>query len=77
MLKVFMEVFPLIGSEDAKGETDQCPKVNNPVISTIVFTELMDLGMAVMTGCNAVIRLGGLDLVVLCLTVAQSLFLEP
>lgn len=76
ILKVVMEVFPLIGSEDAKGETDQCPEVNNPVICAKVFTELMDLCVAVVTGCNAVVCLGGLDLVVLCLAVDEPFFLE-
>lgn len=71
-----MEVFPLIGSEDAKGKTDQCPKVNNPVISAKVFAQLMNLGVAIMTGCNTVVCLGGLDLVVFCLAVGQSFFLK-
>ncbi len=62
VLEIVGEIFPLVGAEYAQGEADQRPHVNNRVIAPVMFTQLMNLSMAVMTSCNTVIRSGCLDL---------------
>ena len=76
LLEIVMEVLPLVGAEDTKGKANQGPKMDNAVLSAIVMAQLVDLGVAVMTGCDAVVGLGGLDLVVLGLSVGESLLLK-
>jgi hypothetical protein len=50
--------------------------VHHAVIGTIMFAQFMDLGMAVVAGRNAVSGTGGLDLIVLELSVLEAFFLE-
>ena len=50
--------------------------MDNAVLSAKMLAQLVDLGVAIMTGCDAVVGLGGLDLVVLGLSVGESLLLE-
>ena len=76
LLEIVMEVFPLVGAEDTKGKANQGPEMDNAVLAAKVLAQLVDLGVAVMTGCDTVVGLGGLDLVVLCLSVGEALFLE-
>jgi hypothetical protein len=42
-----------------------------------MFAQFMDLSMAVVTSCNAVIRARGFDLFILDFAVSQSFILEP
>jgi hypothetical protein len=51
--------------------------MNHRVIAAVVFAQFMDLSMAVVAACDAVIRARGFDLLILDLAVGQSLFLEP
>ena len=51
--------------------------MDNAIPRTVMFAELMDLGMAVVACGDAVIRTGGLDLVVFDFPVFEALFLEP
>lgn len=41
-----------------------------------MFAEFMDLGVTVMTGRNAVIRMGGFDLLVLYFAIGEALFFK-
>lgn len=51
--------------------------MNNAIMPFVMFTELMNLRMTVMTGGNAVIRTGGLYLIVFHLTVSQTFIFKP
>ena len=75
-LKIVHQIFAFIGTEHTQREADQGPQVHHAVIGAIMLAQLMNLGMAVVAGCNAVIRPGGLNLVVLDLSVLEALFLE-
>jgi len=50
--------------------------MNHGVIATVMFTELMDLCMAVVAGSDAVISTGGLDLIIFDLSIDQTFILE-
>jgi hypothetical protein len=73
LLEIVMQVLALVGTEKAQGQADQGPHVNHAVVSAVVLAELMDLGVAVVTSGNAVIGLGGLDLLILELAEGQAL----
>ncbi len=51
--------------------------MNHRVISSVVFAQFVDLGVAVMAACNAVIRARGFDLFILDPAVCQALIFEP
>ena len=76
ILEVIAQVFAFVGPQYPQREADQCPHVNNGIVTAIVFTELMDLGVAVVTAGDTVIGTGGLDLLILEFTEFQALFLE-
>jgi hypothetical protein len=77
ILEVITQIFPFIGTENAKRQADQCPKVYDPIMAFVVFAEFMYLGMTVVAGRHAVCCAGCLDLVVFKFAVGQALFLEP
>jgi hypothetical protein len=76
-LKVVIQVFSLIGSEDTQREAYQGPEMNDAISGAIMLAELMDLGMAVVACGNAVIGSGRLDLGVLDFPVPEPLLLVP
>ena len=51
--------------------------MDNAIIGFVMMAELMNLRMAVMAGCNTVIRTSGLDLIVFHLPVSQAFLFEP
>lgn len=75
--QVIAKVFPFVGTQDAKREADQCPEVNHRIVSTIVLTEFVNLGVAVMASGDAVIRPGRLDLLIFQPAVFQAFFFKP
>ncbi len=75
-LEIITQILPFIGAKNSQRETNQCPEVNHGVVSTVMFTQFMDLGMAVVACGNAVVCFGGLDLLIFDSTVLQALFLE-
>jgi len=76
LFEVVVQVFPFIGPQDSQGETDQGPQMDNAVLCAVMLAQFMNLGVAVMAGCDTVVRFGRLNLVVLELTVLEALFLE-
>jgi hypothetical protein len=50
--------------------------MNYRVVTAVMFAEFVNLGMAVVAAGNAVIRTGGLDLLILEPTVLETLLLE-
>jgi len=77
LFQVVLQVFPFIGAQDAEGEAYEGPQMDYPVFGAEVFAQFMDLCVAVVAGGDAIVRLGGLDLVVLELPVLEPLILEP
>jgi hypothetical protein len=76
ILQVIAQVFPFVGSKHPQRQANERPQMNHRIISAIMFAELMNLGMAIMTAGNAVIGTGCLDLLVLQSSVFQALLLE-
>ena len=75
-LEIVLQVFPFIGTEHAQGQADQRPQMHHAVIGAIMLAQFMDLGVAIVAGGNTIIRPGGLNLIVLELSVLQALFFE-
>ena len=50
--------------------------MNHGVIASVMFTEFMDLCMAVVAGSNAVVCTGGFNLIIFGLSIDQAFFLE-
>ena len=76
ILEIVIKVFAFIRSQYAKRKADECPHVDNTVVSAIVLAQFMNLGVAVVASGNAIIGLGGLDLIILDLSEFQTIFLE-
>lgn len=76
VLEIISQVFAFIGSQNPETQANQSPEVYYRVSSAVMLAQFMDLGMAVMTGCNAVVGSGGFDLLVFEAAVFQALFLE-
>ncbi len=74
--EVITQVFPFIGPQDTETQANECPEVNDRISAAVMLAQFMNLGMAVMTGGNAVIGTGGFDLLVFDATVFQSLLFE-
>ena len=75
-LQIISQVFPFVWPEYPQRKTDECPQVNNRIVTTVMFAEFMNLCMTVMTTGNAIIRTRCLDLVIFQLAICQTLFLE-
>ena len=52
--QIFSQVFTLIFAQDAHGQANQGPQVNIVPAAFVMFAQIVDLGMAVMAGGNAV-----------------------
>lgn len=76
LLEVISQILPFIGAKNPQGKTDQCPHMNHRIISPVMFTEFMDLGMAVMAAGNAIVRTSGFNLIIFEFAVFQTLFFE-
>ncbi|KJR97895.1 MAG: hypothetical protein VR65_23060 [Desulfobulbaceae bacterium BRH_c16a] len=76
ILQVVAQISPLVGAEDPKRQTDECPYMNGAERSAEMMTDIMHLGMAVMAAGNAVIGAGGHDLVEFDLAVVPAGFSE-
>ena len=76
LLEILSQVNPFALSKDAKGKSQDRPCMEGMVSAAKMLTQLMDLGMAVVTPRNAVGGFGGLDLVVLGTSIHQPLLLE-
>jgi hypothetical protein len=76
LLEVVSQVLPFVGAQNPQRETDQGPQVDHGIAAAIMFTELVDLGVAVMAAGDAVVGTGGLDLLVLQAAVLQALLFE-
>ena len=76
VFEIITQVFTFIGSQDAETQANECPEVNYRIPAAVMLAQFMNLGMAVMTGRNAVIGPGGLDLLVFDAAIFQALFLE-
>lgn len=72
-LEIVVQVFALVGTEDAQRQADQGPHVDDAVIGAVVLAEFMDLRMTVVAPGDAVVGLGGLDLLILELAEFQPL----
>jgi hypothetical protein len=74
--EIVSQVFPFIGTQNSQGKVQKGPEMDGFPCMVIDFGHVMDLGMAVMAGCDAIGCLGGQDLIGFGLTVGPSLFLE-
>ena len=76
IFQVVSEIGSFIGTKDSKRQTDQCPDVHGAVMSTKMMTEVVDLGMAVVTAGDTVIRAGSHNLVKFNFPVGAAFFGE-
>ena len=77
ILEVVAKIGAFIRAQNAQRQADKGPNVHNAISLAIVFAQLMDLSMAVMAACDAVIRACGLDLLVFYPAVFQTGLVEP
>jgi hypothetical protein len=73
ILQIVPEIFPLVWAQDPQGQGDKRPQMNHSIVPLIILAQFMYLRMAVVTGGNAVIRTGCLDLVILDSSIGQPL----
>ena len=64
IFKIGLQIFPFVFTEDTESQTDNSPQMDDAIAATVMITEFMNLGVAVVTAGNAIIGTGGLDLVV-------------
>jgi len=76
LFEVISQVFAFIGPQNAKGQAQQGPQMHGFPGMLVHIRHVMDLGMAVVAWGDAVIRLGGQNLVGLGLAVGPALLLE-
>ena len=65
IFKIGSQIFPFIFAEYPQGQTDNGPQMNDAIAAAIVLTELMNLGVTVVTAGDAIVGTGGLDLFIL------------
>ena len=63
--KIGLQIFPFVFTEDTQGQTDNGPQMDDTIPATVMITEFMNLGVAVVTACNTIVRSGRLNLIVL------------
>ena len=76
LFEIITQVFTFIGPQYSETQADECPEVNYRISAAVMLAQFMNLGMAVMTGGNAVIGTSGLDLLVFDAAIFEALFLE-
>ena len=67
--QIISQVFPFVRPEYSQRKADEGPEVDDRIMSAVVLAQFMNLGMAVVAPGNAVIRAGGLDLLIFQLSV--------
>jgi len=77
LFEIISQIFPFIGSQNAKGQADQGPQVDDLIVGAVMFAEFMDLGMAVVAPGNTIGGTGFLDLIVFQFAILQTLLFEP
>ena len=75
VLEILTQIFPFVGSENAQRQTNQGPQVYDGIVAPIMFTQFMNLCMAIVASRDAVIGSGSLDLLIFQFAVSQALFL--
>ena len=75
--QIISQVFPFVRPEYSQRKANEGPEVDDRIMSAIMLTQFMNLGMAVMTSGNAVIRSSGFNLIIFQLSIHQALLLEP
>jgi hypothetical protein len=75
-LEIITQVLPFVGAEHTHGKTDEGPHMYHGVPSTVMLTEFVDLGMAIMTAGDAVVRSRRLDLLVFQSPELEALLFE-
>ena len=76
LFEVVSQVLSFVGAQNTQREADQGPQMNHVVVAAVVFGQLVDLGVAVVTAGDTIGGAGGLDLIVLLLAVGQAFVLE-
>ena len=72
LLQVILQVGPLVRSEDAERQTQQCPDVYRAVFRFVMMSQIVHLGMTVVAAGDAVIGAGLNDLIILELAVIPA-----
>jgi hypothetical protein len=75
--QIIVKVLPLIRAQDTQGQADERPEVDDAIMTPVMLTQLVDLGMAVVASGNTVVGFGGLNLAVLETTILQPFLLIP
>lgn len=76
LFQVVPQVFPLVGAQYSQRQANQGPQMHHWVIAPVMLAEFVDLGMAVVTACYAIVSPCSLDLSVFYLAVFKTLFFE-
>ena len=76
IFQVISQIGTFIGTKNPKRQCQNRPKMDNLIIATVVMGEFVYLSMAVMTAGNAVSRATVLDLIILDLSIGESLLFE-
>jgi len=76
LLEIIAQIFAFIRSEYSQGEADECPHVNDGVIAPVMLTQLMDLGVTVVTAGDTIICTRGFNLLIFYFSELQTFFLK-
>ena len=76
LFQVVPQVFPLVGAQYSQRQANQGPQMDDRVISAIMLAQFMDLGMAVVASCYAVVSPCGFDLGVFYSSIFKTLVFE-
>ena len=74
ILEILSKIFSFVRAQDTQRKADQRPHVHDGIITAIMLTELVNLGMAVVAAGDTVIRSGILNLLILQPAELQTLF---
>jgi hypothetical protein len=67
------QIFPFIFAQNTQSQADKGPQMEHAIAAAVMLTEFMNLGMAIVTAGNTIIRSGYLDLSVFQPTEFQTL----
>ena len=76
ILEIISQIFAFVRSEYSQREADERPHMNDGVIAPEVLTQLMDLGVAIVTTGDTIIGTGGFNLFIFNFSELQTFFLE-
>ena len=74
IFQVVSEICSLIRAKDSKRQADQRPYMYSTEGGTMMVTEVVHLGMAVMAAGNAIVCAGFYDLIVFKLSISPAFF---